>query len=85
MLVLMINIHGRVWQWVRKMLCKWFILQVFNSGHHEKSLWKVKPTDLRLILSERERYVARIMVKSVNIKAVFELLVTYRHSKGQPS
>lgn len=57
----------------------------FNSGHHEKSLWKVKPTDLRLILSERERYVARIMVKSVNIKAVFELLVTYRHSKGQPS
>ena len=57
----------------------------FNSGHHEKSLWKVKPTDLRLILSERERYVVRIIIKSVNIKAVFELLVTYRHSKGQPS
>ena len=57
----------------------------FNGGHHEKSLWKVKPTDLRLILSERERYVVRIIIKSINIKAVFELLVTYRHSKGQPS
>ena len=57
----------------------------FNGGHHEKSLWKVKPTDLRLILSERERYVVRIIIKSINIKVVFELLVTYRHSKGQPS
>ena len=55
----------------------------FNSGHDEKSLWKVKPTDLRL--SERERYVVRIIIKSIDIKAVFELLVTYRHNKGQPS
>ena len=55
----------------------------FNSGHHEKSLWKVKPTDLRL--SERERYVVRIIIKSINIKAVFEVFVTYRHNEGQPS
>ena len=55
----------------------------FISGHDEKSLWKVKPTDLRL--SERERYVVRIIIKSIDIKAVFELLVTYRHNKGQPS
>ena len=68
------------------MLWKWFILQnlivVIIS-----SIWKVKPTDLRLVLSEIERdnYVVRIIIKIISMKAVFELLVTYRHNKGQPS
>ena len=73
MLVLMINIHDRVWQWVRKNVVQVIHSSRFN-GHHEKSLRKVKPTNLRLILSERERYVVRIIIKSINI-----------FSKGQPS